>query len=81
MGQVIDIISGLDLEINHGCESDSNDCQFIKYDPEMPIALELFVGLNKSMLLDGCWVPLSWDENGVVLLVDDPSHLICEEMK
>ena len=72
MGQVIDIVSRLDLEVNHGGESDSYEGQFIEYDPEMPVALELFGGLDKSMLLNGSWVPLSWDENGIVVLVDDP---------
>ncbi len=40
----------------------------------MPIALELFVGLDKSVLIDGTWVPLSWDEKGIKVIVDDPSN-------
>ena len=34
---------------------------------------ELFLDLNKSKLLNESWVPLSCDENGVEVLVDDPS--------
>jgi type II secretory ATPase GspE/PulE/Tfp pilus assembly ATPase PilB-like protein len=26
-----------------------------------------------SLLLKDCWVPINWDENGIVVLVDDPS--------
>ena len=40
----------------------------------MPIALELFVGLDKSVLIDGTWVPLSWDEKGIKVIVDEPSN-------
>ena len=80
MGQVIDIVSRLDLEVNHGGESDSYESQFIEYDPEMPVALELFGGLDKSHLLDGNWVPLSWDENGIVVLVDNPSDMEKQEV-
>ena len=61
MGQVIDIFSRRKLGKDFIGESDSYEGQLIEYDPEMPIALELFVGLDKSILLDGCWVPLSWD--------------------
>jgi type II secretory ATPase GspE/PulE/Tfp pilus assembly ATPase PilB-like protein len=43
----------------------------VAYDPEMPIAIEIFTDLDKSVLLDDCWVPLSWDENGIVVLIDD----------
>lgn len=73
MGQVIDICSRLDLEENHWGECDSTDCKFSEYDPEMPVALELFIGLEKDTLIRGCWVPLSWDKNGIKVLVDAPS--------
>lgn len=72
MGQVIEFFSHQELEENSNGESDSSECQFIQYDPQMPIAHELFTDLDRSNLLDDCWVPLSWDENGVVVLVDDP---------
>jgi type II secretory ATPase GspE/PulE/Tfp pilus assembly ATPase PilB-like protein len=47
----------------------------MEYDPKTPLATEIFMNCNldKSLLLDRCWVPLSWDENGIIVLVDDPS--------
>ncbi|MDJ0817306.1 MAG: hypothetical protein QNJ58_13945 [Desulfobacterales bacterium] len=48
------------------------DCQFIAFDPEMPIATEMFHDLDKSLLLNDCWVPISWDQKGIVVLVSDP---------
>ena len=75
MGRVIDIFSRCELEKDSNCKYDSCDCQFKEYDPEMPIALELFVGLDKSVLIDGRWVPLSWDEKGIVVLVDNSSDM------
>jgi type II secretory ATPase GspE/PulE/Tfp pilus assembly ATPase PilB-like protein len=72
MGQVIDIFSRQGLERDFNSVADSYADQLIEYDPEMPIALELFVGLDKSMLLKDCWVPLSWYKNGILVLVDDP---------
>ncbi|MGB5745863.1 MAG: hypothetical protein WBM69_02700 [Desulfobacterales bacterium] len=75
MSQVIDIFSRQGLEKDFNGAPDSYEGQLIEYDPEMPIALELFVSLYKSILLDGCWVPLSWDEKGVVVLVS-PSGMV-----
>jgi type II secretory ATPase GspE/PulE/Tfp pilus assembly ATPase PilB-like protein len=34
----------------------------------------LFLDLDISLLLKDCWVPISRDENGVVVCVDDPSN-------
>jgi type II secretory ATPase GspE/PulE/Tfp pilus assembly ATPase PilB-like protein len=58
-------------------------CDFIEYDPQFPLAIEVITssGLDKQQLLYQCWFPFSWDENGIVVLVDDPSsfqksHLI-----
>jgi len=48
-------------------------CKFIPDNPQMPVPVDVFTDLDKSLLLKGCWVPLSWDENGIVVLVDDPS--------
>ena len=48
------------------------DFEFVAYDPQMPIATEIFTDLDKSVLLKGCWVPLSFDENGIVVLIDNP---------
>ena len=75
MGQVIEIFSRQELEENSNGEPDSSECQFIEYDPQLPMAPELFTDLDRSNLFDDCWVPLSWDENGVVVLVDDPSDM------
>lgn len=75
MSQVIDFFSRRELVNCSNRESDCYEGQLVEYDPRMPIALELFTGLDKSILLEGCWVPLSWDEKGVVVLVDDPSDI------
>jgi len=72
MSRVIEIFSRQEPEENSNGEPNSTECQFIEYDPEMPVAPELFTDLDRSNLFDDCWVPLSWDENGVVVLVDDP---------
>ena len=48
-------------------------CPFIEYDSQFPIATETFIGLLRFQLLKDCWVPLSWDDNGIVVLMDDPS--------
>jgi hypothetical protein len=72
MSKVIDIFSRLALDLNVRGVSDSYEGHLIEYDPQMPITLELFAGLDKAKLIEGCWVPLSWDEKGVVVLVDDP---------
>jgi len=69
MGRVIHIFSHQKLEENSNGEPDSSKCQFIEYDPEMLMAPELFTDLDRSNLFDDCWVPLSWDEKGVVVLV------------
>jgi type II secretory ATPase GspE/PulE/Tfp pilus assembly ATPase PilB-like protein len=66
MGQIIDFYS-------HKANRDGNHGDLVAYDPEMPIATEIFTDLDKSVLLDDCWVPLSWDENGIVVLIDDRS--------
>ena len=75
MSQMIEIFSRQELEKNSNGEPDSSEGQFIEYDPQMPIADELFTDLDRPNLIDECWVPLSWDENGVVVLIDDPLDL------
>ena len=65
MGQIINFYS---RKVN----TDGNYGDFVAYDPEMPVAIEIFTDLDKSVLLEGCWVPLSWDMNGIVVLIDDP---------
>jgi type II secretory ATPase GspE/PulE/Tfp pilus assembly ATPase PilB-like protein len=62
-------------EVSSAAENSSVTCdqyEFVAYDPQMPIATEIFTDLDKSVLLEGCWVPLSWDENGIVVLIDNP---------
>jgi len=54
MVQVIDFFSRRELGPNLDDESDSYKSHLIEYDPAMPIALELFAGLDKSVLLEGC---------------------------
>ena len=71
MAQVIGFFSRKRLDAAFKEESDFSEGQLFEYDPKMPIALELFVGLDQSALLENCWVPLSWDEKGIVVLVDD----------
>ena len=66
--QVPKEVIGKSLSSYHGCK-------FITDDPQMPVALEMFTDLDKSILLNGCWVPLSWDQKGIVVLVDDPSDV------
>ncbi len=50
-------------------------CPFRDYDLEFPIPYELIGKLKKSFLLYYVWVPLSWDKDGVEILVDDPKDL------
>lgn len=65
MGQIIDFYS-------HRVVDEGLNGDFVAYDPQMPIAVEIFTDLDKSVLMEGRWVPLSWDENGIVVLIDDP---------
>ena len=48
------------------------NCEFIAHDPDMPVATEMFQDLFRTALLNDCWVPISWDDDGIVVLVDDP---------
>jgi type II secretory ATPase GspE/PulE/Tfp pilus assembly ATPase PilB-like protein len=50
-------------------------CPFRDFDLEFPIPFELISKLKKSFLLYYVWVPLSWNKNGVEILVDDPKDL------
>jgi type II secretory ATPase GspE/PulE/Tfp pilus assembly ATPase PilB-like protein len=54
--------------------SSHHNCKFIAYDPNIQIAAEILLDLDTQQLLKDCWIPISWDENGVVVLVDDPSN-------
>jgi len=59
---------GKSLELYFGCA-------FRDFDMEHAIPYELITKLKKSFLLYYVWVPLSWDKNGVEILVDDPKDL------
>ncbi|UCF91910.1 MAG: type II/IV secretion system protein [Desulfobacterales bacterium] len=50
-------------------------CPFRGFDTELPVPIELVSKLKKSFLLYYVWVPLSWNKNGVDILVDDPKDL------
>ena len=50
-------------------------CQFRNYNEAFPTPAELLGKLKKAFLLNAGWVPLSWDKEGVEVLVDDPRDL------
>ncbi|MGD8471323.1 MAG: ATPase, T2SS/T4P/T4SS family, partial [Desulfobacteraceae bacterium] len=51
------------------------DTPFRDYDPSFPAPVELLSNLKKAFLLNEYWVPMSWDKEGVEVLVDDPRDL------
>ena len=50
-------------------------CSFRSYDDAFTTPTELLGKLKKAFLLNEGWVPLSWDKDGVEVLVDDPRDL------
>jgi type II secretory ATPase GspE/PulE/Tfp pilus assembly ATPase PilB-like protein len=50
-------------------------CPFRPYDSSFPVPVELLTNLKKAFLLNELWIPLSWDKDGVEILVDDPRNL------
>jgi len=50
-------------------------CPFKSYSDEIVTPVELIGNLKQSFLLHEFWVPLSWDQDGVSVLVDDPRDL------
>ena len=50
-------------------------CPFKGYNEEMPAPVELVSKLREKFLRHELWVPLSWDQEGVSILVDDPRDL------
>ncbi len=50
-------------------------CPFKSYNEELAAPVELIANLKESFLLHEHWVPLSWDKEGVSVLVDDPRDL------
>ena len=51
------------------------DTKFREFDSSFTIPVELLSNLKKAFLLNECWVPMSWDKDGVEILVDDPRDL------
>ena len=50
-------------------------CPFRPYDDSFTVPVELLKNLKKTFLLNELWIPLSWDKDGVEILVDDPKNL------
>ena len=50
-------------------------CPFRPYDSSVTVPVELLTNLKKTFLLNELWIPLSWDKDGVEILVDDPKNL------
>jgi type II secretory ATPase GspE/PulE/Tfp pilus assembly ATPase PilB-like protein len=51
------------------------DTTFREFDPSFTVPVELLSNLKKAFLLNEYWVPMSWDKEGVEILVDDPRDL------
>ncbi|MDH3879087.1 MAG: GspE/PulE family protein, partial [Desulfobacterales bacterium] len=51
------------------------DTTFRDYDSALAAPVELLSNLKKTFLLNEYWVPISWDKEGVEVLVDDPRDL------
>jgi type II secretory ATPase GspE/PulE/Tfp pilus assembly ATPase PilB-like protein len=51
------------------------DTTFREFDPAFTVPVELLANLKKAFLLNEYWVPMSWDKEGVEILVDDPRDL------
>ncbi len=50
-------------------------CKFRAFDPAMPVPFELLSNLKKTFLLNESWIPISWSNEGIEVLVDDPRNL------
>jgi type II secretory ATPase GspE/PulE/Tfp pilus assembly ATPase PilB-like protein len=50
-------------------------CPFKFYTEEIAEPVELLGNLKETFLLHELWVPMSWDKEGVSVLVDDPRNL------
>ena len=51
------------------------NCPYRAFDGSIPVPVELLTNLKKTFLLNEIWVPLSWDKNGMEVLIDDPRDL------
>ncbi len=50
-------------------------CPWRPYDSELSTPVELIRNLKKAFLLQDAWVPITWDKDGVEILVEDPNDL------
>jgi len=50
-------------------------CQWRKFDSDLPTPVELITNLKKAFLMQDLWVPLTWDKDGVEVLINDPNDL------
>ncbi len=50
-------------------------CPYRAYDASFPVPVELLANLKMAFLLNEIWVPLSWDKDGMEVLIDDPRNL------
>jgi len=50
-------------------------CPFKSYSSDVPVPVELMRNLKKSFLMHELWVPLSWEKDGIEILIDDPRDL------
>ena len=51
------------------------NCPYRAFDDSIAVPVELLTNLKKAFLLNEIWVPLSWDKNGMEVLIDDPQDL------
>ena len=51
------------------------NCPYRAFDDSIAVPVELLTNLKKAFLLNEIWVPLSWDKNGMEVLIDDPRDL------
>jgi type II secretory ATPase GspE/PulE/Tfp pilus assembly ATPase PilB-like protein len=71
------LIENFNIEKQTVLESLSSfySCPYRTYDCDIPEPSQLMHNLKKSFLLHDLWVPISWSEDGVEVLVNDPTNL------
>jgi type II secretory ATPase GspE/PulE/Tfp pilus assembly ATPase PilB-like protein len=50
-------------------------CPFRSFDADLPVPVEIISNLKQAYLLHTGWVPLSWSNKGLEILIDDPRDL------
>ncbi|MDL1956358.1 MAG: Flp pilus assembly complex ATPase component TadA [Candidatus Desulfofervidus auxilii] len=50
-------------------------CEFVSFDPSIPIPLDLIRGLKYQYLKHNGWVPLRREENKIIVAIDNPHDL------